>query len=101
MSLSEKKKWILLIYSVILYLSLIYIKKLFLFYNMDFAYILSSVILYGGIVYLIIVLYVSYYLKKKYATPNTVILGEPQILIPFRIMLVLGIGIPIMGFINS
>ena len=93
MSLNEKKKLILLIYSTILYLSLFYIKKLLLFYNIDFAHILSTFILYGGIVLLVIALGILYYLKKKYATPNAVILRDKQVLIPYIIMIILGFGI--------
>lgn len=102
MSLDEKKKWKYLIYFTIMYCCLSYAKQLLIFLNIDNNIIdkLSQIILYGGIVSLIIVLYVSYYLKKKYGTPNIVILQEHQISVPFRIMLVLGIGIPIMGFIN-
>jgi hypothetical protein len=92
MSLGEKKEWLLLMYSIILYLSLTYTKKLLLFLNIDFADVLSPFILYGGIVLLVITLGMLYHLKKKYATPNVVILNDKQVLIPFIIIIVLGIG---------
>jgi hypothetical protein len=93
MCLDEKKEWLLLMYSLILYLSLSYIKKLLLFYNIEFGHILSPFILYGGIVLFVITLGMLYYLKKKYATPNAIILRDKQILIPFIIIIILGIGI--------
>ncbi|SNT04704.1 hypothetical protein SAMN05446037_103532 [Anaerovirgula multivorans] len=92
MSLDEKKEWLLLMYSIILYLSLTYIKKLLLFLNIDFAHMFSSFILYGGIVIFVITLGILYHLKKKYATPNAVILNDKQVLILFIIIIVLGLG---------
>ncbi|GEM_PF-5248044 len=92
MNVGEKKEWLLLMYSIILYFSLIYIKKLLLFYNIDFAHVLSTFILYGGIVLFVITLGVLYHLRKKYATPNAVFLRDKQLLIPFIIIIILGIG---------
>lgn len=96
MSLVEKKEWLLVMYSTIVYFSLIYIKKLLLFYNIDYAHVLSEFILYGGLVFAVIAFGVLYHLKKKYATPNAVILRDKQLLIPFIIIIVLGIGSLIM-----
>lgn len=96
MSLGEKRKWILLMYSTVLFLSLPYIKKVLLFYKIDFANVISLLIIHGGIVYFIIILAIFRHLEKEYATPSAVILKDKQVLIPFILAMILGIGIWIM-----
>jgi|SRR5699024_4847408 len=102
MSIEENKKWKYIIYITILYLSLTYIKELMVFLdvNSNIINILSNIITYGGIAYLIINLFAMYRLGNKYNTPNKVILGQKDILIPFIIMIILGIGIYIIRLIK-
>lgn len=103
MTSKERKEWKDIIYVSIMYLFLPYFKELLILLNFDSVTIdnLSKAILYGGIVFLLIILYLMNNIKKKYNTPYKEIVSDEKLARPYRLMIILGLGILAMEVIKK
>lgn len=89
----EKRQWRLMFYFVITFLLLCYAKRLFTYFEINAVVkLLSIIIVYGGVIFLIAILVALYYFKKQYKTSNKEIWNDKELRVLFLIILVLGVG---------